>query len=295
MQREPADAPARLRVALATEPRIDVLSVGGVHVRCRVWEPRDPGAATRLHVLVHGTAARSEWWDGIAPLLARRALVVAPDLTGHGGSEWRPRYDLESWADEALAVVDRYAAGRHTQIAGHSLGGLVALVAAWRRPQRFGDVVLLDTPFRRLTAEQRAKRTSIANRPLPRYTSLEAAVAAFRTVPALVRPQRELVAHVARRSFRRDGEEWVLHVDPRVYERVTDVDAFLRPLPPGASIVRAEHGLIDDRMAEGQRALLTDPDRLRTLPGVGHHVVLEAPSAVARLLSDATPRGRGAL
>jgi magnesium chelatase accessory protein len=41
-------------------------------------------------LLLHGTGAATHSWRGLAPLLATRFRVVAPDLPGHGFTTGRP-------------------------------------------------------------------------------------------------------------------------------------------------------------------------------------------------------------
>ena len=51
-------------------------------------------------MLVHGGAAHSRWWDHIAPMLTEGWRVVAVDLSGHGDSDRRDHYSLDTWARE---------------------------------------------------------------------------------------------------------------------------------------------------------------------------------------------------
>ena len=59
-------------------------------------------------LLVHGTAAATHSWRDLAPLLARRFTVVAPDLPGHGfsGSPGRGGLSLPGMAGALRALLD---------------------------------------------------------------------------------------------------------------------------------------------------------------------------------------------
>jgi pimeloyl-ACP methyl ester carboxylesterase len=48
-------------------------------------------------VLVHGITSSSASWEEVAPILARRHTVLAPDLLGHGQSA-KPRRDYSMGA-----------------------------------------------------------------------------------------------------------------------------------------------------------------------------------------------------
>jgi pyruvate dehydrogenase E2 component (dihydrolipoamide acetyltransferase) len=93
-------------------------------------------------VLVHGLGGTIENWRALAPALAARHLVVVPDLPGHGRSEALPEApDVDPLADAVLALLDAEGIENAVWI-GHSLGGLVALRAAGRRPEAVRGVIL---------------------------------------------------------------------------------------------------------------------------------------------------------
>src|SRR3954454_24170055 len=95
--------------------------------RLRAFEMGEGPAVVLLHRL--GGAASN--WTAVAPALAERARVVVPELPGHGGSSVLPAPvgTLDAYADRVAGVLDAPAV-----VAGHSLGGLVALRLAVRHP-----------------------------------------------------------------------------------------------------------------------------------------------------------------
>lgn len=270
-----------LSAALSWEPEQKTVSAGGQRVRCCVWRAAEHSTGLDDVLLVHGNAAQSEWWAAVAPLLAQNRTVVAMDLSGHGLSSDRAEYSLKSWARELADVVAELFAGRPVVAVGHSMGGLVSLQSAWDAPDLFDGLVLLDTPLRRYTAAELDKRRAIARRPRKIHPSLEAAVAAFGTVPPVPSAPQELMDLVAHRSFRPDHEGWALNCDPLLYDRVTNVDDYLRPFPARTFLLRAQRGLIDDEMAEELMGLLGHPERLVTLDSAGHNLLLEEPRGTA--------------
>lgn len=93
-------------------------------------------------VLVHGLGGSATNWVELAPLLARDYRLVVPDLPGHGGSEPLAGVSgLQPYADRVVAVMEREGAAP-APIVGHSLGGLVVLRLALRRPDVVTAVVL---------------------------------------------------------------------------------------------------------------------------------------------------------
>jgi pimeloyl-ACP methyl ester carboxylesterase len=93
-------------------------------------------------VLVHGLGGSATNWVELAPLLARDYRLLVPDLPGHGGSEPLAGVSgLQSYADRVASVIEHERAAP-APIVGHSLGGLVVLRLALRRPDAVSAVVL---------------------------------------------------------------------------------------------------------------------------------------------------------
>ncbi|MFL5952452.1 MAG: alpha/beta fold hydrolase [Gaiellaceae bacterium] len=93
-------------------------------------------------VLVHGLGGAASNWTELAPLLLRRHRVLVPDLPGHGGSSALPGVSgLEPFADRVAAVAEREGM-LPAPVVGHSLGGMVVLRLALRRPEAVQAIVL---------------------------------------------------------------------------------------------------------------------------------------------------------
>ena len=100
-----------------------------VRSRALTWHVQsfgDPAAPALL--LLHGTGAASHSWRDVAPVLARHARVIVPDLPGHGFTAGRPAKGMGLPA-MARAVADLMGAlgADPVLIAGHSAGAAIAL------------------------------------------------------------------------------------------------------------------------------------------------------------------------
>ena len=99
-------------------------------------------------VLIHGGLDHCRNWDAIAQALQPHFHIVAPDLRGHGDSEWAKgsSYGL---ADNVvdLARLIAVAELKDAAIVGHSMGGMVAQAYAGTFPQRVSRMVVLDGTF----------------------------------------------------------------------------------------------------------------------------------------------------
>lgn len=78
----------------------------------------------------------------ITPMLAEHFRIIDYDARGYGKSD-KPEqdYDLELWADDAIAILDALSIGR-AHIHGTSMGGMVATVLAGKYPDRVQSVVI---------------------------------------------------------------------------------------------------------------------------------------------------------
>jgi pimeloyl-ACP methyl ester carboxylesterase len=96
-------------------------------------------------VLVHGITSTSATWAGVVPYLAEHFTVIAPDMLGHGDSA-KPRGDYSLGA-HASGIRDLLVALGHERatVAGHSLGGGVAMQFAYQFPERCERLVLVDS------------------------------------------------------------------------------------------------------------------------------------------------------
>ncbi len=104
-----------------------------------------PGTGTGTIVLLHGISATAA---PFAPLIARlrrdAARVVAIDLPGHGFSDpTRVPLTPDLLFDTMTSAIDELARGESITLVGNSLGGLVAVHHALRRPASVARLILL--------------------------------------------------------------------------------------------------------------------------------------------------------
>ncbi len=96
-------------------------------------------------VLLHGGGLTAHTWDIVCQGLRERFHCVAPDLRGHGDSEWSSNmdYSLETLADDLEHLVNMLGFDQFV-LAGMSMGGLTSILYASRHPGRVKGLVLID-------------------------------------------------------------------------------------------------------------------------------------------------------
>jgi pimeloyl-ACP methyl ester carboxylesterase len=108
-------------------------------------------------VLLHGLAGAAVNWSLLVPRLAETRRVVVVDLPGHGGSEPLPAApSLAPYADRVARAAAAEGFER-ADYAGHSLGGLVAVRLAIRRPEAVRRLIL-SAPAGISSSTRRAER-----------------------------------------------------------------------------------------------------------------------------------------
>ena len=78
-------------------------------------------------ILIHGSLDHSRSWDQLAQALRTKFHVIAPDLRGHGDSDWATGSSY-SQADHVydLTCLVKSEGFEKVTIVGHSMGGKVA-------------------------------------------------------------------------------------------------------------------------------------------------------------------------
>ncbi|MDQ2981892.1 MAG: alpha/beta hydrolase [Actinomycetota bacterium] len=111
-------------------------------MRLHLHEWGDPASSPL--VCLHGVSAHGRRFRKLAEeRLERRFRVLAPDLRGHGRSDYDPPWNIDTHLDDLLETLT--AAGvNNAAWVGHSFGGRLVLELAARAPERLTSAVLLD-------------------------------------------------------------------------------------------------------------------------------------------------------
>ena len=145
-------------------------------------------------IFVHANGFNAMTYRTLLAPLSGSLRIWAPDLRGHGGTTLPTgadgRRDWHDHRDDLVALLDSLD-GPPAVLAGHSMGGTSALLAAAERPDRVGGMVLLDpviwgrlavAAFRLPLLDQLASRIPLVRNALRRravFDSREQAMTAY--------------------------------------------------------------------------------------------------------------------
>lgn len=111
-------------------------------MRLHTHEWGDPAAPPVF--CLHGVTGHGERFKRLAEEhWAKRFRVIAPDLRGHGRSDWEPPWNYPTHVADLVETADALGIGEADWV-GHSFGGRLILELAAAHPERVRRAVLLD-------------------------------------------------------------------------------------------------------------------------------------------------------
>src|ERR1041384_1533399 len=250
-----------------------------LELRGHEWNP----GGERPVLLIHGHLEFARAWTPLADELARAGLrVIAPDLRGHGDSDWQPArtsYQFWDFVSDIVEVV-RVAKVRSLMLAGHSLGGLVAAGYAAAFPKTVECVALLE---------------SIVPQPDPGFDAAAAFVEHLRRIRIVDRrgselyPDEEALASAIRRSDPLSTDDAVRliidcgarRVDGGIALKYDPQLSILSPLLVAGERSPFATGPIQTLAATGGAPAHA---RRTTIPGAAHALLRHRPEAVVAAL-----------
>src|ERR1700730_3859733 len=139
----------------------ELIEMHGLRCHLRDWPAKRSNAPSL--VLLHGFTGHARSWDSFAEAMTDRYRVLALDQRGHGESGWAPadRYATSDMADDLVAFVAALGLADFSLV-GLSMGGMVAMEFAGRRPPELASVVIVDIGPEIITSGVERIRTGVA-------------------------------------------------------------------------------------------------------------------------------------
>jgi pimeloyl-ACP methyl ester carboxylesterase len=281
-------APDWFTRALGADRATRSVDVDGCAINYLEWGRRgDPGL-----IFVHGGAAHAEWWAHLAPQFTHHHHVVAFDLSGHGDSGRREQYSHDLWAAEVMAVAKDAGFPGPPVVAGHSLGGLVAIQTAATFGDALAGAIIVDSPVRRPDPETEEGTRGRAFRSPGTYPDLETALQHFYLIPPQPDPERWVLDHVARNSLHETEAGWTWKFDANLFAHtMVAMNEQLASVRCRVAVLRGEHSVVVPLdTASYMYDLMGRVSPVVTIPEAHHHLILDQPlsfvSALRALLAD---------
>ena len=238
-------------------------------------------------VLLHGFTHTARSWDPVVAALPGESRPVAPDIRGHGtASDVRP-----VTLDGVIADIDRLVLDRFTLV-GYSMGGRIALHAAFKLDGRVRRLVLIGASPGLQDATARAGRRAADRRLADRAEreSIAEFAARWAETPVLAGQPEHVRAFLDCDRRRNDPAGLAAALRGLGTGSLPSLWPRLGSLALPVELVVGEH---DSKFREvaGRMAAAMPNARSTIVPRVGHAVHLEAPERVATVISgDRVPR-----
>ena len=266
----------------------EVIEMRGLRFHYRDW-PSTRANAPDL-VLLHGYTGHARSWDAFAEAMTDRYRVLALDQRGHGETDWAPaeRYGVEDMADDLKAFVKALGLRGFTLV-GLSMGGMVAMEYAGRRPPELAAVVIVDIGPE-IVAEGSARiRAGVQTSDV--FASRDEAFAAARAVNSLP-PEAHHRHRVDHSLMRTEDGRWTYRYDRALRSgalRTRDAERAWRSCADIAVPAQLIRGSLSDILSAetAARMIKTIPDaRFALVENSGHAIPLDAPDGFLAAARD---------
>jgi len=269
-----------------------LLDVRGLRLHC---VERGEGEMT---LLLHGWLDHAGSFDLLAPLLPGR--TVALDFRGHGDSQWVGPggfYHFVEYIADLDGALEILSPQEPVRIVGHSLGAAAALIYAALRPGRVSHLTMMDAvPLSISTEEIPARLASYLEdlRHTPRKrrrveSSEDGAQRLVRNNPSLSEKAARLLAAggISPDPEQENALAWKWDPLLRAHSPLPISEPVLQLVCAQATtpilVIRGETGMLPHE-PELRARFPHLKMSVQTVPGTGHHVHLDAPEEVAKLV-----------
>jgi 3-oxoadipate enol-lactonase len=234
------------------------------------------GKGTPL-VLLHGYPLDHHLWDEVVPLLKDTFDLIIPDLRGFGESTTvETPYTMDDFASDIAGLLDKLGIQK-TAIAGHSMGGYVALAFARLYPERISGLGLVSTQVLADPPDRKEGRYKSA------AEVAEKGISGVVDVMTARLTSNEQVQAFARKSMERQQPIAYIGALQAMAER-QDATALLASMKYPIVVIHGDADIMIpvDRGREVKAAL--SEAHLVEIKGAGHMPMCEAPNEIAQAL-----------
>lgn len=242
---------------------------------------RVDGQGPERLLCIHGVGSSLQAWEGVVERLTPRYTMLTFDLRGHGEStRLKGRYEIDDMVAETLALADAVGFTRFN-LAGFSLGGLIAQRLTLLAPERVQRLVLLATVAGRNVEErQRVAQRLEALRNGEPGSHHDASLSRWLT-EEFQRNHPAVIARLRERNAKNDPGCYAAAY--RVLAESDFGDQLQRITCPTLIATGEDDAGSNPRMASFMHERISSSE-LYVLPGLRHSLLTEAPALVATMI-----------
>jgi pimeloyl-ACP methyl ester carboxylesterase len=219
---------------------------------------------------------------------ARGRVVVAPDLLGYGRHRSVPEaaVSLSAQVDELHSCIRHAYGNERVDLVGHSVGGAIAMLLAYREPAMVRRVVSIEGNF---TLKDAFWSASLGQMSIPQVATI---LEGFTSDPAGWLARSGVPATSANLDFARD---WLIFQPAATLRAMGRSIVEVTASPAYLESVRRVFDGCDVSLLSGERSYtqwdvpewaLTKARKTVTIAGTGHLMMLEQPSHFIETLED---------
>ena len=276
-----------------------LITIRGLKICLCTWGPEEGPLVLCLHGILEQGAA----WSEVAIRLAQKGYrVIAPDLRGHGRSDRVGKggsYNLIDFLGDIDAIVE-ILAGKAFILVGHSLGSVLGAIFATIRPQTIKNIVLVETILP--TAEDSDDPTtalanqlnSMASPPEhPVFPDVKTAAERLRRATPAISPSLAMLLAERITEPCEGGIRWrwepLLRTRTGISLNGIGRSRYLKLLQKIKVPITLVYGDKSNfnRIEDLNRQQEAMPNATKVVVSGGHNLPLEAPSALAKIISSA--------
>ncbi len=250
---------------------MEKIKIAGINI---AYARRGKGAPL---VLIHGYPLDHSIWNDVVPLLEENFDLITPDLRGFGQSDVAEEDDSIVGYASDIADLLTHLKIKNAILAGHSMGGYVALAFAREYPERVAGLAMISSQVLADSPESKERRYTTAKQVVGHGVNIIVDAMASK----LSAEQR--LQEFARDLISRQRPLGIITALTAMAERPDPTDLLPTFKFPVVIIHGDADALIPVERGREMKAALPSAHYVE-LPGVGHLPMMENPQAVADAL-----------
>lgn len=223
---------------------------------------------------LHGSRDRKDYFDGIMKIMSDKYHLIAIDFRGHGDTEKTDKgYNFPQFVNDIVIFLQKKKI-KQINLIGHSLGGVISLLLAYKYPYivkkivLIGSVISFSAQFRRPKVNERISQKDIEE------TNKNAFPYFF------MREYKDIAQQVL--------DNWS-QIPPHVHESLIrmghfDLDSVVSSIRHKILLIYGDEDKISSKEARFEMLSKLKNSTIKSINNAGHFVFMEKPIEVSKLI-----------